>query len=158
MAHCLQKIKFHFLCRILWGCGGFGGDTNLCDNGVGYPSFRGKQFFSLKKLDFWFDQIDILRCNFVMQNERNATTRFSGPEQTCSENRKFFRAPSKHVPKVQVQSAASLKGNTVSAEGNTVPAKGNSISANGDTVSIKGTTISAKGNTVSAKGNAVSPK
>ena len=94
----------------------------------------------------------------MMQNERNATTRFSGPEQTCSENRKFFRAPSKHVPKVQVQSAASLKGNTASAKGNTVPAIRNTISANGHTVSANGNTIFAKGNTVSVKGNAVSHK
>ena len=88
-----------------------------------------------------------------MQNARNATTRFSGPEQTCSKKRFFFRAPSKHVLKVKIKNTVPLKGNTISAKGNTVSAKGNTVSAKGNTVSATGNTVSAKGNTVSAKGN-----
>ena len=93
-----------------------------------------------------------------MQNARNATTRISGPEQTCSKNLTIFRAPSKHVLKVKVKSTVSLKGNTASTKGNTISVKGNTISAKGNTVSAKGNTTSAKGNTVSAKGNTVSAK
>ena len=93
-----------------------------------------------------------------MQNARNATTRISGPEQTCSKNLTIFRAPSKHVLKVKVKSTVSLKGNTASTKGNTISVKGNTISAKGNTISAEGNTTSAKGNTVSAKGNTVSAK
>ena len=49
------------------------------------------------------EEKQILICKIVMQNERNAATRTSGPEQTCSENRTFDRAPSKRVPKIKAR-------------------------------------------------------
>ena len=60
--------------------------------------------------------------NFVTRSNRNATTRGSGPEQTCPDQQswfgpranmfrkaKIFRAPSKHVPKTEVETRFPLK-------------------------------------------------
>ena len=48
----------------------------MVSTGGGYPPIR--------------DQMFTRKINFVKQNERNAATRGSGPEQTCSEKQKSF--------------------------------------------------------------------
>ena len=68
----------------------------------------------------------------------------SGPEQTCSENRRG--------------NTVSPKGNMISAKGNMISAKGNMLSAKGNMVFSKGNVISPRENTVFHKGNMFSAK